>query len=528
MKNIALLLAAIFSGLYATSANAQKAPIGWHLTGSEQFGANVEKAVERLKNKTPGKITVALIDTGIDIDHKELQGKFWINPGEIPGNGIDDDRNGYVDDVNGWNFLGTAAGTFDLTSAGTEAFREYKRLRPAYKDVKNADGLDEAQKKEYAHYKRMESEAKLSAYLMFTSHLANIAAAFLVTDSLVLAQYPGQEFTVGGLGTLKVDPKDERTATAVQIASAQCLALEDNAPWKTAFDENISKFKLAAERVASLDDPATDPRLKMGDDLSDFTNLRYGNNHTGLHDGGEGTVHASLIAAAGNNDIGFIGVFPQAEIMIVRAYPEGEEYDKDVAASIRYAVDNGAKVIGMPFCKTLSPYAAEVTKAIEYAAAKDVLIVRPAGDMKLDTDKTPIYPAAFDVKGMRFPHMVVVGASTADGNAAPFSNYGARSVDLFAPGRDVAAAVPNDEYMRFEGSSLSAAVVAGVAAMLRSYFPGLSAKEVRDILIASAHSMSGRMTSLPGKPSETIDFSKLSVSGGIVDADKAVEMLLQK
>jgi subtilisin family serine protease len=363
---------------------------------------------------------------------------------------------------------------------------------------------------------------------MYTSHLAQIADAFMITDSIIGTQYPDKKITVAELVNLRIDPEDERAENAVQIASAQSLMVGSDALWETAFTDNISKFEIAVTRVASLDDPSTDPRLKIGDDLSDFGTFYYGNNHIYLKDSGQGTVHAGIIAAKGNNDLGFKGMYSGAEIMVVRAYPEGEEYDKDIAASIHYAVNNGAKIINIGFCKTISPYAGGVAKAIEYAAQNDVLVVRAAGDMGIDMDESDTFPSIYDVKGKRFSNMIVVGASDLEGNIASFSNYGAKSVDLFAPGSDIVSIFPDDEYARFEGTSLSAAIVSGIAAILRSHFPNLSAKEIRDILIESACKLDGRMTTIPKRPGTEVDFSTISLSGGIVDADSAVDLIMKR
>lgn len=502
MRDKVFLTAFIMSVLFTVYANGQNTAVGWHTGKTENFGVNINRAMEKLKDSETHEIIVALIDTGVDTDHKELKGAFWVNPGEMPNNGIDDDANGYIDDVNGWNFLGSADGQYDLASAGTEAYREYKRLRPKYKDVDPVQ-LGGDQKDEYAYYKKLEAETKIASYIMYTSQLAQIAEAFRITDSILTAQFPDKKITVGDIAGLNVDSADERVDQAIQIAAAQSMIAGDEALWQTVFNENISKYEIARQRVESLDDLSADPRLRIGDDLSDFDDLNYGNNHTYLNDDGQGTVHAGIIAAKGINDHGIKGIFPHARIMILRAYPQGEEYDKDIAASIRYAVDNGARIINIGFCKTISPHAAEVTKALEYAAANDVLIVRAAGDSRLDLDKTRTFPSPIDMNGSRLRNMIIVGASTGKGEIATFSNYGAESVDLLAPGSEIASTSPDDEYAWFEGSSISAAIVSGIAAMLRAYFPELSAAEVREILIGS-------------------------VSGAkIADADRAVELALE-
>lgn len=520
MKKVIFLI--IAAQCFAFIATAQKTPTDWHRQGvGVYYGANTYLAREKVRALKSPKIIIALIDTGVDTDHKDLQGAFWTNPGEIPNNKIDDDRNGFVDDIHGWNFLGSADGTVNIEKVGTEAFREYKRLRSQFKNV-SPDGLSGKKLEEYQYYKRMESAAGIASYITYAKYLGQIADAFIIADSVVSANFHGKNPTVRDIQTIKVDPADAITTQAFGIAAAQSLAAQPDDLWKDVFEENINKYVIAKQRIESLDDQNNDPRLQIGDNVDDFKDLRYGNGNISLHDSGEGTVHTGLIAARGVNDYGIMGIYPEAEIMVLRAYPDGEEYDKDAYSAIRYAVDNGAKIINIGFSKKISPHADKVSEAIAYAESKNVLIVRAAGDAGIDLDLMPTFPSVSDNNGRRFSNMVVAGASTPDGKVADFSSYGSKNVDIFAPGYDIASTSPDDEYARFIGSSLSAAIVSGVAALVWSHFPKLSAAQIKELLISSSYNMSGHMTPV-SKKKEQADFSALSVSGGILDAAAAVD-----
>lgn len=520
MKKVIFLILA--AQCFAFIATAQKTPTDWHRQGvGVYYGANTDLAREKVSALKSSRIIIALIDTGVDTEHKDLQGAFWTNPGEIPNNRIDDDRNGFVDDIHGWNFLGSADGTVNIEKVGTEAFREYKRLRPQFKDVA-PDALSGKELEEYQYYKRMESAAGIASYITYAEYLGQIAGAFIVADSVVAAHFPGGNPTVGDIQTIEVDPADAIAVQALDIAAAQSLAAGPDDLWKDVFEDNINKYVVAKQRIESLDDQTNDPRLKIGDNVDDFQDLRYGNGNISLHDSGDGTVHTGLIAARGVNDYGIRGIYPEAEIMVLRAYPEGEEYDKDVYSAIRYAVDNGAKIINIGFSKKISPHADKVREAIAYAESKNVLIVRAAGDAGIDLDLAPVFPSVSDNNGRRFSNMIVVGASTPNGMVADFSSYGAKNVDLFAPGHDIASTAPGDEYARFIGTSLSSAIVSGAAALVWSHFPKLGAAQVKELLIRSSYNMSGHMTPVPKKKDQA-DFSTLSVSGGILDAAAAVD-----
>jgi subtilisin family serine protease len=237
-----------------------------------------------------------------------------------------------------------------------------------------------------------------------------------------------------------------------------------------------------------------------------------------------GTHVAGIIAAERGNGVGVDGIADHVLIMpIVATTATGDERDKDVANAIRYAVANGARVINMSFSKTLSQYKSVVDDAIRYAEEKDVLIVHAAGNDGEDDDSWPHYPIADYETGGRARNVITVGWSRSKFDerlAHPFSDYGARTVDVFAPGSDIFSTVPDDKYGYKSASSMSAAMVTGVAALLLSYFPRLTAVQAKNIIMSSSF----KPTIAVNKPGtkQKVSFRSLSVSGGIVNAHNAV------
>lgn len=517
-KIIVIILFSVVSPLCI----AQNIPADWQFMKNDSIkGINLSSATAMLKGKISSPVTVALLNTGIELDNKELKSALWLNPGEIMDNNIDDDKNGYVDDAYGWNFIGSADGSFALTSAGTEAFRVYKNLRAKYKDTTEIDTLSPKAQAEYAYYKQLEHEAGIKSYIVFAEYLGKVASAFQTCDALLTMQGIDrnaiQQDALTKLSQQKQE--DPTTALALQVVLQRYALQSPTASWQEVYDQNVSAYELAAQRISSLDVATTDPRQKVGDNLSDFKDLYYGNKLAGLPDSGQGTALAGVIAAQGNNNYRIRGTFPEARIMPVRILPEGDPYDKDVVSGIHYAVDNGAKVILIGFVKNISPAANQVRKALEYAAHKDVLIVQAAGDNKKNNDLQMTFPQVSDRKGNRYPHIVVVGASRSDGLPCSSSSYGKQSVDVFAPGTSYATPYINNQYMQVEGTDVAAAVVAGVAAMIRSYFPKISAAQVRNLLIESAYPVLNDRGNI---------YFDRCISQGVVDAAKAIELLTSK
>lgn len=501
---------------------------GWYLTDSDSLCgigiAQVDKIrrggeIFPLRDESDSPVIVAVIDGGFDFAHPDLKERVWTNPNEIPDNGRDDDHNGFVDDLHGWNFLGNNQGE-SLSRAGTAAYREYKRLRPRWKDADTCR-LRPAQRAEYDRYKRFEHEAHIDNYLIYETYLRRIARAFDVCDSLMHLCYGDRQTSVGDFFAIEVADTTDIMQEMRIVASRPSL-LNRDASWSKVVEQARNEHALAVKRVASLDTD-DDAHRRLGNDPDDFRHLRYGNNRID-DDPYHGTMVAGVIAACTSSEI----VRRQVEIMGIRAIPDGDEYDRDVAAAIRYAVDNGAKVINMSFGKYISPHAREVSKSIRYAARKDVLLVMAAGNNGRNVDMQPIYPSACDRKGRRWKNLLVVGSTDRQGRVCSFSNYGNRNVDLFAPGDDILSSAPGGSYDRAMGTSISAPMVSGVAALLRAACPGLRAEEVRTILLATVRNLDAIETPIPGDKSGQMTRSGvLCASHGLLNAPAALTQALE-
>lgn len=445
---------------------------------------------------------------------------MWINASEIPDNGIDDDGNGYADDLHGWNFLGNARGE-DFQKAGTAQFREYKRLRPRYKEADTCR-LNRRQRAEYARYKRMEREARLDTYIIYANYLGRIARAYGVCDSLMKVCYGDKATTMGDF--IRIEVADTTGLSQdLRIVASRPAIMQPDAPWNEVVQQAAAECDTARKRVASLDRDDDDPHQRLGNDPDDFRNFRYGNNH--IHcDPYHGTMVSGVIAACTSAP----GVGDAVKIMGIRAVPDGDEYDRDIAAAIRYAVDNGARVINMSFGKYASRYSKEVQKAIRHAARRDVLLVMASGNDGRDIDQLPIYPRNVSASGKHHQHMLVVGSTDRRGRVCDFSNYGSRTVDLFAPGSDILSTAPEGKYDSAMGTSISAPMVAGVAALIRAVRPDLKAIEVRNILLETVRDLSQIETPIPGTKGKRQGLSgDLCRSHGMLDANAALERALK-
>lgn len=452
---------------------------------------------ELLKGKKGKKIIVGVVDSGVDIDHDDLKSKVWTNTKEIPGNGIDDDKNGYIDDVHGWNFLGdTTNETLEMTrmmKKGDDGSAEYKLAKAEY-DKKNG--------------KMLENKSKIEAL----EKANKTVGEFLKKD----------DFTIE-------DVKKIITADEEIMKSKAALEKAGNAG--KSLTDNIAKFKdFVNDQLSYNLNPDFDARKVVGDNPYDINDKNYGNNVVYGPDKNEalhGTHVAGIIAQVRNNNVGGDGIYDNVEIMSVRAVPNGDEYDKDIALGIRYAVDNGAKVINASFGKNYSPNKQWVYDAIKYAESKDVLIVHAAGNDSKDIDVEPNFPNDSDDKINEFAdNVITVGALNFEYGTkmvANFSNYGKNNVDVYAPGVKIYATTPNNEYQYLQGTSMASPNVAGVASMIRSYYPNLSAKQVKQVIMESGTTMTSDVI-VGGNPKDKRPFDALSKSGKIVNGYKAMEL----
>lgn len=518
-------------------------PKNWFLLDPETDkvqGLSVERAYHTLlKGKPSRTVIVAVIDSGVDVDHEDLKDVMWINEKEIAGNGIDDDQNGFVDDIYGWNFIGGKEGnvkqdTYELT-------REYVRLKPKYENIEEKK-VPKKDKSEYAYWKqiqedfttkRTESETnykscneQLTQYKSFHQNLSDAITLVKTTYSLetispvvidtLKSTDPKMRFAKYILGMIYENEGEEANPEA--LADELKYILEHNG-------EVCDHYKTALEFGYN---PDFNPRTKVGDDYTKLNEVGYGNNDVK----GTGPVHgthvAGIIAANRKNDIGIQGIADNVRIMALRAVPNGDERDKDIANAIRYAVDNGAHIINMSFGKDYSPQKAYVDQAVKYAEEKNVLLVHAAGNDADNNDAKPSYPTRFFLDGKEAKNWIEVGASgwnTEEGLTAEFSNYGKKTVDFFSPGVQIYSTTPHNTYKDQDGTSMASPATAGVAAMLMSYFPELTAVQVRDILRQSTRKFDNLNVQQPGNEKE-IAFQELSISGGLLNAYEAVKLAL--
>ncbi|MEI9917544.1 MAG: S8 family peptidase [Bacteroidota bacterium] len=487
-------------------------------------GVSADKVYETLLKDQPSKpITVAIIDSGVDINHEDLKDVIWTNEDEIPGNGIDDDKNGYIDDVHGWNFIGGKDGT-NVNEDTYELTREYMRLKEKFANVE-ANKVPKKQREEYEKYEKLDDkfhklkEKNETMYGQFANMYLNFKKSVdtlksvLKTDTLTLEQLkaysPGDQTMMFAKGfiTQKMRNFDD---PSIENALGQ-------------FKEAYDYFRVIVEYGYNED---FDSRKIVGDHYSDTYEKGYGNNDVTGPDALHGTHVAGIVAANRNNDIGIKGIANNVRIMSVRAVPNGDERDKDVANAIIYAVDNGASVINMSFGKSFSPEKEAVDKAVKYAEKKGVLLIHAAGNDGEDIDKEENFPTRIYLDGKEAKNWMEIGASSFGSDAdfvASFSNYGKKGVDVFAPGVEIYSTVPNNHYEIEQGTSMAAPVVTGVAAMLMSYFPDLSATEIKDIIRKSTRKFDGLEVTIPGTKKKA-ELSDLSNTGGLVNAYEAVRM----
>ena len=539
-KQIVLLLVLAFISFNAFSQNGEENKdylINWHLQDYSDSlrGTNIEKAYnELLINREPQEeIVVAVIDSGIDTDHEDLASLIWINNDEIADNGIDDDNNGYVDDVKGWNFLGNADGSM-VGKDNLEVTRLYKKLSEKW-EGKTASEIKDENLDEWKFYQRVKNEfeeGKNKAQKM-EERYNQFVQMYNVADT-VLVRTLGENYTQEQLDTL------ESSNPGIMQSKAFMLNLQANNVDKTYIDD---WGDYVSSQVDWYYNPEIDVRRDIiKDDPNNLYETGYGNNKVDGTEPNHGTHVAGIIAAVRGNDLGMDGIVNSVKIMPIRTVPGGDEHDKDVANAIRYAVDNGAKVVNMSFGKSFSPNEKVVAEAIQYAEDNDVLLIHAAGNDGKNVDENSNFPTNYSdyIKG-KVSTYITVGASSLNTNKefpAEFSNYGEKSVDIFAPGVDIYSTYPENEYHFNNGTSMAAPVVSGVAALILSYYPDLSAKDVKKILEKTATDLSYAKVYLPGSggvdemgrelPKEQVEFGKLSRTAGLINAYEAIKMADKK
>ena len=513
--------------LFSIAASAQTTQ--WYLLDKtdKTAGISVDRTYrELLKDRKPTPVVVAVIDGGIDTTHEDLRRVLWANPKEIAGNGKDDDKNGYVDDVHGWNFIGGKDGR-NVTYETAEVTRLYAQLKPKY-DGKDRKTLKPEEQKEYDLYQKTKAEFEKSQaqykaqyqgisqfYTQYTTAVDNLKKALNVTklDTMTLRK-AADTLTNADL---------KRPVTGILRLLRQQGAADT--------DVVMSELEKANEQLKSRAEyaynPDFDARSVVGDNPNDVNQRDYGNADVAGSRPDHGTHVAGIIGADRTNNLGVMGIADAVQIMGVRAVPDGDERDKDVANAIRYAADNGAQIINMSFGKGYSPQRKAVEEAERYALSKGVLLVQAAGNDGSDIDTAANYPSPRYLDGTTIPNVITVGASAENNDTelvAGFSNYGKKTVDVFAPGKDIYSTVPGSKYENNSGTSMASPVVTGVAAVLKSYFPKLTYADIKRIILQSATPYSTKVK----RPESdvTVDFASLSKTGGVVNLYEAVKLAL--
>jgi len=485
-------------------------------------GASVDKAYnELLKNKMPKKkIIVAVIDGGIDTAHADLKGKLWKNVKEIPNNGKDDDNNGYVDDIYGWNFIGNKNGE-NIKSENLEYTRILRELGPLYKNVKSREDVTPGKLADYDLYQQCKIKYDIEeAKYQTEKKNIEIYKSKLDNAETVIKQYLKKDnFTKEDMA------KIPSVNDSVVNAKNNLLSFSKRGITHKSLDSYLAHNSLYLDKYLNLDFNA---RELVGDDPENINDTKYGNNNVYGSSPDHGTLVAGIIAANRNNNIGIDGIAEDVQIMAIRVVPDGDERDKDVALAIRYAVDNGANIINMSFGKTFSPQKKFVDDAIKYAGDHNVLLIHAAGNDGQNNDSIEHYPSKKFNDGTSANTMITVGASNINLDndyAAYFSNYG-QSVDLFAPGVNIISLFPGNKYNKTNGTSFSCPVVSGVAALVWSYYPELTALELKNILL---HSVTPHARLKVNKPDLNSDkktivrFKTLCSTGGSVNAYNALK-----
>ena len=492
------------------------------------YGVNTDNAYKFLESKglKPRTIVVGVLDSGVEVDHPGLINNMWKNPNEIPNNGIDDDKNGYVDDIYGWNFIGGK--TADVDADNLEVTRMVKKYQPIFEGTDSAKNRANQAKmpEEYAIYQKSKklydekgSEAK--QYYHYFSGFNNAIPSIVKTLN-------GKTLTKANLAAIKPASQEDNRNLQILNSLVQDAGNVGKTPkeveelLRKEIEGALKHYESQATKHYNLD---FDPRAEIvGDNYDNYNEKHYGNNHYEGPDASHGTHVSGIIAGLPHGDEAQYGVAHKvAKIMTVRAVPDGDERDKDVANAIRYAVDNGAKILNMSFGKAVSPGKKHVWEAMKYAEKKGVLLVKAAGNENQNIGENEYFPTNFMKQSDEKPfvsNMIVVGASTNNSQnlRARFSNYNGKMVDVFAPGQEIYSTVPDAKYEYLQGTSMASPVVAGAAAVLWAYMPSLTPQQIKEALVKTVNK-----STVNANVDSSANFDQISVAGGVIDLYKAAQ-----
>lgn len=494
-------------------------------------GVDIERAFQNLRlSADPKEILVAVIDSGVDITHPDLQGRIWVNQLEAQGApGVDDDQNGYTDDFNGWNFLGSyneQGQPININQERLEATRELVRLKRLRANLINAgENLTEA---DQTYFDKLNFEVTgdrtvMRIQLKYTQDaLERLSTIFKRIEPKLKIQF--EKLTIEDVHSFKAENNDEQQAKEELIVE-----------FSSSFAKSIERMQLRITTFQAAIDTALnesfDPRVQIiHDDPNDFSDGHYGNNDVTGPDALHGTHVAGIIAALRNNGQGINGISPYAKIMPIRAVPNGDEYDKDIYFAVKYAVDNGAKIINLSFGKKYSPHKSKIDEIFKYASDRGVLLVHASGNSGFNNDLNQHFPNRYLTSPNRsseITNWIEVGASSKINNSeliTTFSNYGKKSVDIFAPGFEINSTSPNNTYTILSGTSMAAPMLSGVLSLIWAQNPKLSAHQVKQFALRNGRNKSSLKVMKPGI-GELIGLDQLCRTGSLVDSYRALETL---
>ena len=528
----------------------KQADLDWYNCSFDKdgvYGAEVNKAYDFLKGKKIKKRpVVALIGSGMDIEHEDLKQAIWVNPKE-KADGKDNDKNGLVDDINGWNFLGGKDGQV-MEATMREGDREFLRLKDKYADYifdgknynKVIDGkltkvADPENIEEYNYYRNQVLPESPMAGTYSGWQLTYVLEAYADKfDQMMKERFPGKELTEADF-SICYDPKAPRDSLS-EVSFMMCamgFGVYKTDKWETVYagiksGAQIEQAKAEYER--KVGQFGADGRKDIiGDNYLDINDNKYGNNVLLTADAAIGTMEAGIIVAKRENGLGGNGIMDQAEIMTLRVAANGEPYLKDIALAIRYAVDHQADIIMLPVQNTLYPEDQKkwISEALEYAESKGVFCVTPAWEGAQDLAVETYYPNRWMTGKKELTNLMVVCSSDKNGNPSMNSNYGAKEVDLYAPGMEIYSTYTGDTYQSGTGLGLAAATTVGVAALIKAYYPHLTGTQIRNILLETVTSRKDAEVEkgiiVDGKPTQDLFlFGDLCLSGGIINAYQAV------
>lgn len=519
-----LVGAHVFS--YAQSYKDNPPPNWYNLDYNEDgvMGISTEKAYKYLEGRKSEKVIVAVLDGGTDIEHEDLKEVVWVNEKENADNGKDNDGNGYAGDVYGWNFIGGADGE-NVQYDNLEVTRLIKKYEPKYMSVLPSTPLSAKEKKEFIAYQKMVRDYTDKLDEANFGHLNYSRLKGELDTILHVLEKDTSNLTQEDLK--RYQTKNDRTKMALKIARQ---GIDEEGSFGKFYEQITDAEKYYNTQLEYHLNKDYESRGIVGDDYEDVSEKYYGNNDVIGPDAEHGTHVAGIVGAKRDNGIGIDGVADNVEIMAVRVVPDGDERDKDVANAIRYAVDNGAKVINMSFGKGYAYNKETLDEAIRYAEEKDVLLVHAAGNDNKDTDIHSNYPTKYytdslDAVTGEATNYITVGATKwlKDKElVAPFSNYGYKSVDVFAPGVKINSTMPGSTYKEMQGTSMAAPVVTGLAAILRSYFPSMTAPEVKNIILESVTKVDQKINLKTPEGNRKVFLDEISVAGGVANAYEAV------